>query len=193
MIRSALRALVVPLVKLASRVSAARKDGTKEAFLTPFWLNLQVRGAERLRGIYWEPMLAEAGPGVRFSHEVKILAPSKLRVGRSTKILNKVILDARGGLDIGEDTQIGFESIVLTSSHRFDDTRRPVIQQGRVYGAVDIGSDVWLGVRVIVLAGVTIGDHAIVGAGSVVTNDVPDWAIVAGQPATLIRYRNGRR
>ena len=164
MIRSALRVFVVPLVKLASRVSAAKKDRAKDAFLTPFWLNSQVRVAERLRSVYWKPMLAEAGSGVRFSHEVKIIAPRKLSIGRNTKILNKVILDARGGLDIGEDTQVGFESIVLTSSHRFADTRRPIIEQGMVRESVSIGSDVWLGVRVIVLPGVRIGDHVIVGA-----------------------------
>jgi maltose O-acetyltransferase len=134
-------------------------------------------------------MLEEVGRDVRFSHEVKIVAPGRLTIGRSTKVLNKVILDASGGLCIGENTQIGFESIVLTSSHRFDDPTRPIVTQGMKHEAVIIGSDVWLGARVIVLPGVTIGDHAIVGAASVVTKDVLTWAIVAGNPARLIRYR----
>jgi chloramphenicol O-acetyltransferase type B len=54
---------------------------------------------------------------------------------------------------------------------------------------VSIGHDVWLGRSVIVLPGVTIGDGAVVGAGSVVTKEVPPYAIVAGNPARLIRYR----
>jgi acetyltransferase-like isoleucine patch superfamily enzyme len=54
---------------------------------------------------------------------------------------------------------------------------------------VNIGHDVWLGRSVIVLPGVTIGDGAVVGAGSVVTKEVPPYAIVAGNPARLIRYR----
>ena len=55
---------------------------------------------------------------------------------------------------------------------------------------VAIGDDVWLGARVIVLKGVTIGDGAIVGAGSVVTRDIPPWSIAGGQPAKVIRtYR----
>ena len=52
-----------------------------------------------------------------------------------------------------------------------------------------IGSDVWIGKRVIVKAGVTIGDGAVVGAGSVVTKDVPPYAVVAGVPAKIIKYR----
>jgi chloramphenicol O-acetyltransferase type B len=54
---------------------------------------------------------------------------------------------------------------------------------------ISIGNDVWLGRSVIVLPGVTIGDGAVVGAGSVVTKEVPPYAIVAGNPARLIRYR----
>ena len=134
-------------------------------------------------------MLAETGPEVRFSHSVKIIAPGRLKIGRSSKILNNVNLDARGTIEIGEDTQVGFESMVVTSSHRFDDTTLPIKAQGMSDAPVKIGSDVWLGARVIVLPGVTIGDHAVVGAASVVTGNVPEWAVVAGNPARLIRYR----
>ena len=52
-----------------------------------------------------------------------------------------------------------------------------------------IGHDVWIGRSAIVLAGVTVGDGSVIGAGSVVTKDVPPYAIVAGNPARLIRYR----
>ncbi len=54
---------------------------------------------------------------------------------------------------------------------------------------VTIGNDVWIGVRVIILGGVKIGNGAVIGAGSVVTRDVPPYAVVAGAPARLIRYR----
>lgn len=54
---------------------------------------------------------------------------------------------------------------------------------------VVIGNDVWIGARVIVLGGITIGNGAVIGAGSVVTRDVPPYAVVAGVPARLIRYR----
>ena len=186
-----LRPMISQPVRLASRLATVGKDLQRAEFRTPFWLNLQVRGAHKLRTVYWESMLAEVGPGVRFSHNVKVLGPARLRIGSNTKVLNNVILDARGGMRIGSDTQIGFESIVLTSSHRFDDTTQPITAQGMSCAPVRIGSDVWMGARVIVLPGVIIGDHAVVGAASVVVEDVPEWAVASGNPARLIRYRQG--
>ncbi|HEX3512349.1 MAG TPA: CatB-related O-acetyltransferase [Solirubrobacteraceae bacterium] len=56
-------------------------------------------------------------------------------------------------------------------------------------GPTEIGSDVWIGIRAIVLSGVLVGDGAIIGAGSVVSRTVPPFAIVAGNPARLLRYR----
>ena len=52
-----------------------------------------------------------------------------------------------------------------------------------------IGDDVWIGTNVIILPGVNIGSHCIIGAGAVVTKDVPDYAVVGGVPAKVIRYR----
>jgi len=160
-------------------------------FMTPFWLNGRQPFLRYLRQRYWAAMGVEAGSDVRFSDHVKVVGPANLRIGRGTKIVNRVILDARGGLTIGEVTQIGFESVVLTSTHRFEDLDRPILEQGMESEAVQIGSDVWIGARVIILPGVTIGDHAIVGVGSIVTRDIPERAIVAGNPADLIRYRDG--
>lgn len=56
-------------------------------------------------------------------------------------------------------------------------------------GETIIGSDVWIGFRAMVLSGITIGDGAIIGAGAVITRNVPPYAIVAGNPAKIIRYR----
>ena len=56
-------------------------------------------------------------------------------------------------------------------------------------GNVVIGNDVWIGVRSTILSGVSIGDGAVIGAGAVVTQDVPPFAIVGGDPAAVIRYR----
>ena len=53
---------------------------------------------------------------------------------------------------------------------------------------IKIGNDVWIGVNVTILPGVTIGENAVVGAGAVVTKDVPDNAVVVGNPARVIRY-----
>ena len=56
-----------------------------------------------------------------------------------------------------------------------------------------IGDDVWIGTNVIILPGVNVGSHCIIGAGAIVTKDVPDYAIVGGNPAKIIRMRNEGR
>jgi len=68
------------------------------------------------------------------------------------------------------------------------------IADGKNYDAIGkgttrIGNDVWIGTASIILAGVSVGDGAVVGAGSVVASDVPPYAIVAGNPARVLRYR----
>lgn len=91
---------------------------------------------------------------------------------------------------IGCDVMMGPEVIILSGSHNFSDTTRPMREQGAPpRDPVVIGDDVWIGTRTIVLPGVTVGSHSIVGAGSIVTKNVPEWAIVGGNPARLIRWR----
>ncbi len=94
---------------------------------------------------------------------------------------------------IGRDVVMGPDVVIMTNAHAFESLEIPINQQGNVpCRAVVIGNDVWLGTRVIILPGVVIGDQAVIGAGSVVTKDVPKGAIVAGNPAKLIRMRGER-
>ena len=65
----------------------------------------------------------------------------------------------------------------------------PSLSDLKLKGDTIIGNDVWIGQRVIILPGVRIGDGVIIGAGAVVTKDVPDYAVVAGNPARIIKYR----
>ncbi len=94
-------------------------------------------------------------------------------------------------LSIGDDTIIGPEFCAMGGDHNFDlpgtlyrDTRQLGVNE-----AIAVGCNVWIGARVTVLKGVSIGDSAIIGAGSVVTRDVPSCAVVAGSPASIIRWR----
>lgn len=96
----------------------------------------------------------------------------------------------RGPLSIGKDVMMGPEVIILTTSHKFENLSLPMWQQGNVIKGVSIGNDVWIGTRVIILSGVTVGDGVIIAAGSIVTKDIPDFAVVAGNPARIIKFRN---
>ncbi len=95
-----------------------------------------------------------------------------------------------GPVQIGRDVMMAPEVIILTSNHRFDRTDVPMCRQGTLPPEpVMIGDDVWIGTRAIILPGVSIGRGAIIAAGAVVTKDVPEYAIVAGNPARIIRNR----
>ncbi len=85
---------------------------------------------------------------------------------------------------------MGPETIIYTANHDFADTKLPMIEQGHAtQRRVVIGDDVWIGARVIILPGVTIGTGCVVGAGSVLTRDVPPGSVVAGNPARVVKRR----
>ncbi len=95
-----------------------------------------------------------------------------------------------GTISIGHDVMMGPNVTIWTANHNFSRTDIPMTQQGiGEEKPVTIKDDVWIGSNVVILAGVTLGQGSIVGAGSIVTRDVPDWAVVAGNPAKIIRYR----
>ena len=91
---------------------------------------------------------------------------------------------------IGNDVMMGPNVLYIPSSHRFDRNDIPMIEQGfdQVKRLV-IEDDVWIGANVIFLPGIVDGKGAIIGAGSVVTRNVPEYDIVAGNPARIIRSR----
>lgn len=98
--------------------------------------------------------------------------------------------EVRGPLEIGENVMMGPGVCIMTSKHNVSRTDIPMCQQGHLpKQKVTIGNDVWIGTRVIIMPGVTVGNGSIIGAGAVVTKDVPDYAIVAGVPAKVIKYR----
>jgi maltose O-acetyltransferase len=102
-------------------------------------------------------------------------------------------LRAECDLEIGNDVVMGPDIVMMSSSHAFEDLNVPINQQDSLpRRRIVIGNDVWIGTRAILLPGVTIGDKAIIGAGCVVTKNVPPCAIVAGNPARIVRYRGER-
>ena len=97
---------------------------------------------------------------------------------------------AAGGVRIGANVLGGQGVRFHSENHRFARTDIPIKQQGVRRLGIVVEDDVWLGSGVIVLDGVTIGRGAVVAAGSVITCDVPRLAVVAGNPARVLRYRN---
>lgn len=116
-------------------------------------------------------------------------AGGDISVGSNTRIGDYCSLYGQGGLSIGANVLVASGVRIVPSAHAFEDVSVPINAQGMVGRGVRIGDDTWIGANVVVLDGVTIGQGAIVGAGSVVTRDVPDYGIVVGSPAKVIRYR----
>jgi len=116
---------------------------------------------------------------------IGLVVGDRSQLGHNCRIGNNVT--------IGADVLMGPDVVIMTSAHAFEDRATPINLQGALpIRGVDIGDDVWIGTRVIIMPGVTIGRGAVVGAGAVVTKDVPPFAVVAGSPAKIVRYRGDR-
>lgn len=96
----------------------------------------------------------------------------------------------RGPLEIGDNVMMGPDVEILTNAHKIESTEIEMIYQGDLPPRkVRIENDVWIGMRSIIMPGVTIGQGSVIGAGAVVTKDVPPYCIVAGVPAKVIKQR----
>lgn len=109
----------------------------------------------------------------------------KTFIGSHTTVNRRCYLDGRGGLSIGNKVNISPEVYLLSLTHDFHDPGFPAVPKNVV-----IEDYVWIGARAMVLPGVTLSEGCVVGAGSVVTKDVPPYAIVAGVPARKIGERS---
>ena len=90
-------------------------------------------------------------------------------------------------ITIGNDVWTGHHVYITDQNHGYTDITRPISQQSQPERPVSIGDGSWLGHGSIVLPGVTIGEHVVVGANSVVTHDIPSFSVAVGSPAKVIR------
>lgn len=100
-----------------------------------------------------------------------------------------VTIYGHGGVEIGEWSLISMHATILSSNHTIPAMDRCIRWEKDLLLPTKIGRDVWIGANAVILGGVTIGDGAVVAAGAVVTKDVESGAIVAGNPARLLRKR----
>lgn len=119
--------------------------------------------------------------GAYFSENVSI--------GNHSAIGENALLS--GTIILGDRVMMGPNVTMYSRNHEYNRLDIPIMNQGfQEDRPIVIGNDVWLCAHSIILPGVHIGNGAIIGAGSVVTKDVPDYAIVGGNPAKIIKYRN---
>jgi acetyltransferase-like isoleucine patch superfamily enzyme len=115
-----------------------------------------------------------------------------LHIGENTYIGPGCILGAGGGITIGKNVTVGASVDLLAENHAFDDPTHLINQQGVTRRGICIEDDCWLGNKVLVLDGVTIGRGSVIGAGAVVTRDIPPLSVAVGNPARVRRQRGAR-
>lgn len=122
--------------------------------------------------------------GAYFGNGKNFTVGSYVGLGKNFKSLNRIVT-------IDDYLMMGEDVLFLGGNHHFESTETPMgFQSAEGTTPLYIAGDVWIGARAIVLPGCKrIGHGSIIGAGAVVTKDVPDWAIMGGNPAQIIRYR----
>lgn len=156
--------------------------------------------------------LAACGAGVVFEDEVLIFHPETVSIGANVYVGHRAILKgyykgrmvigdgtwigqgcffhSAGSIEIGSNVGIGPFVKILTSVHRDDQLELPILHHPLEFRPVIVEEGADLGTGSILLPGVRVGRGAIVGAGAVVTRDVPELAVVAGSPARVLRQRS---
>ena len=132
----------------------------------------------------------EIGAHALFEPDVWITAPApaRVRIGSGTFLNLGVMIAALESVEIGSHCMLANGCLVTDANHRFDDLSRPVTWQGFTSrGPTRVADNVWLGAHVVVTSGVTIGERCVIGANSVVTEDIPPFSVAAGAPARVLR------
>lgn len=154
------------------------------------------------------PLYQDRGRGSKIYWSVRMDTPPYrlFSLGRNSVVESySCINNAVGDVLIGDNTRIGIHNTIIgpvtigdnvnlaqgitvtALNHNFDDTSKRIDEQGISTKPVVIKDDVWIGANAVILPGVTIGSHAVVAAGAVVTEDVPSNTVVGGVPAKIIR------
>lgn len=106
-------------------------------------------------------------------------------IGHSSFVNTQCHLEAVAPIRIGRECGLGMQVLIVTSGHDIDDHGRwSAVRNAR---PVTLGDNVWVGARSVILPGVTVGEHCIIAAGSVVTRDCAPWGLYAGVPARRVR------
>ncbi len=110
----------------------------------------------------------------------------RIKIGKNVLIDDGCIVMAQDKIIIGDNTWIAASCFITDFNHKYKDNSRPMYQQGYETKPVVIGKNVWIGTHSVILPGVTVGDRAVIGAGSIVTRDVSANSVAVGNPAKVI-------
>jgi acetyltransferase-like isoleucine patch superfamily enzyme len=121
------------------------------------------------------------------------LNDSYIQIGQETFIGPDVCIAGPGDIKIGKRCLIASHTGIFANNHNFTDPIEPIKYQGISRKGIAIEDDCWLGHKVTVLDGITIGEGSVIGAGAVVTKDIPPYSVAVGVPARVIKSRIGKK
>ena len=143
-----------------------------------FWIRIYIKNAKKKLLKY----------GDNLSVNAPCVFEGKITVGHHVNFNGMKILGG-GTVNIGNYFHSGSECMMITVNHNYEGEKIPY-DNTYILKTVNIGDCVWIGSRVTITGNVTIGDGAIIAAGSVVCKDIPAYAIAGGNPAKVIKYRD---
>ena len=127
------------------------------------------------------------GENSRIMSPITVVRPNAVSIGKRVVVMNGCLMMSAGTITIEDDARIAANVQLISNNH--DPYNRDII----TCSPVRICKGAWIGAGSTVLPGVTVGKYAIVGAASVVTKDVPDYAVAVGNPARVIKYLDKNR
>lgn len=157
------------------------------------------------------PFKHNKGKGSRICRYARmdVLPFNRFTLGENSTIEDfAVVNNGMGSVEIGDNTRIGISNVVIGPiiignqvitaqnvvmsglNHGYEDIHTPIRLQPCSTSHITIGNNSWIGANSVITAGVQIGKHAVVAAGSVVTKNVPDYTVVAGNPARILKQYN---
>ena len=162
------------------------EEGKRLAQLA-FKLNHTMPMTDEYQQILKELFGDNLGEGAYVAAPIQGACLDRIKMGKNVMINSNLLAMARGGITIEDDVQIAANVQLLTNNH--DPYERMVLPCKPIL----IKKGAWIGAGATILPGICIGEHAIVGAASVVTKDVPDCAVVVGNPARVVKMLEAER
>lgn len=166
-----------------SQLHLLMHSASEEARKITAKINGEFHSAEELRDLFSELTGERVDAGFTLFPPFYTDFGKNIKLGKCVFINSGCCFQDQGGIEIGDNTLIGHQVVIATLNHDLEPSRRASM----IAAPVKIGKNVWIGSHATVLAGVTVGDNAVIAAGAVVNRDVPANTVAAGVPAKIIK------
>ncbi len=195
-LRYFLKSIIVAFLRLIEKYPLGEGNLSLRAHVDGFIRNIYLAKGVKVKRDVWfscvdKDSTIQIGENTGISPYVKIRVQNGgfVKIGKHCSVHSFSVIYGDGGVTIGDYVRIATHCVIVPNNHKFDDPTKNIYDQGLERKEIIIKDDVWLGAGVTVLAGVTIGAHSVVAAGAVVTKDVPEYSVVGGVPAKILKSR----